>query len=926
MLPDGGYPVSDSVSTSTSNSLSPTFHYAPSSQTSLEWNYEQREAFDLGAAQNDLCPSGTDPSDLVGLGISSPGQSLADSRRSSASGLLGELSMSFTNPTVTGICIQDLSLSPHLVVPNATDDFASSGPDERSELLNRLDVIRSAISNGRFPDAQMRQMNRYLAGIFPIATRQSGSLRRATDSRQRRQSPSPGSPFPDSRVSRFYCVFCRSSKIYGTRGSWKRHITDKHRHCSFFRCCFQPCNWRNFRRDKVHEHIRRKHDKRFTLTPDQIDALEIPLPGPDHCDLCNRSTCSWDDYFRCLADHCLLSPEKESDNNNGIGARRHGDGDGSGRHEPNGGSPPDPGPPGFGGYGAPHGGSYSSGTTSGSYFTYSRPRYTYKKASVGKTASCSPDAHSSVNGIDGNTTQPQSSSSDQQAHQKNGFPGPLSSELNHPSALPPDGGGSVPHRYQRTSKLGRMVDSMPPSDAMRSDEQPRPPKAQENDRKRHRRDESDSQPSECRRCGHIISSCSKCDFENQTADFCHNCRDNSPQRALARLASFLTNYDRYQAFTCNVVPNATQKRDEIYEVVMSIDRIVSSELYSLTVTNNPQSHSRVQLSWNIPFIQKAVALGPETAFCDFLRKSQPGAESADLMRGGSKWALSKEVAVSLSGRESQRLFAPFIIIPRNRDLTKPGTSPEEAVVYPQLDVVFSASPRQMMPEPWQTSWELSLLRDLSPTREYAIRCLLHCDISIDALNAELGFPNAKAPDSRKDAICWKDHHHRRLSALRTRLRVLTTLLILQMSVATQHPDMERSDDEQYEECSLDSRSLSCFGASISRCMNKYLPWWRKWMSVIPDHAHSIKDFVRGLASLLPATVLCGHSGLGSASFRSLTMKLCNGVGCPITVEQRFLELSDGTGDPGWASTCPPQFQLRITSTIEDSCCGPSISY
>lgn len=625
--------------------------------------------------------------------------------------------MSFTNPTVTGIHIQDPSLRPHLVVPNATDDFSSSGPDERSELLNRIDVIRSAISNGRFPDAQMRQMNRYLARISPIVTRQSDSLHPPTDSRQRSQPPTPGSTFTDNRISRFYCVFCRSSKEYGTRGTWKRHITDQHRHCSFFRCYFHPCNWRNFRRDKVHEHIRKKHDPRITLAPDQIDALEIPLPDPDHCDLCSRSTCSWDDYFRCLADHCRLSPEQESDDNNGLGARRHGDGGGGGSHGFSGGFPP--GPPGFGGYGAPYGGDgngpaggYSSGATSGNYLTYSQPNYTYKKASVCKTASCSPEAHNSMNGIDGNTTQPQSSSSDRQTHQKDSFPGTLSSELNHPSALPPDGGVSTPHRYQRTSKLGRMVDSMPPSDAMRSDEQPRPPKAQENDRKRYRRDESDSQPSECRRCGHIIGSCSKCDPETQTDDFCHNCRDNSPQRALARLASFLTNYDRYQAFTCNVLPNATQKRDEIYEVVMSIDRIVSSAFCSLTVTNNPQSHSKVQLSWNVPFIQNAVTLRPKIAFCDVFRKSQPGAESSvDMMRGGSKWALSKEVAVSLSDREAQRLFAPSIAIPRNRDLTKPGTSPDEAVVYPQPDIVFSASSRQMMPEPWQISWELSLLRD-----------------------------------------------------------------------------------------------------------------------------------------------------------------------------------------------------------------------
>lgn len=198
---------------------------------------------------------------------------------------------------------------------------------------------------------------------------------------------------------------------------------------------------------------------------------------------------------------------------------------------------------------------------------------------------------------------------------------------------------------------------------------------------------------------------------------------------------------------------------------------------------------------------------------------------------------------------------------------------------------------------------LEMIRhDPSPTREYAMRCLLHCDVSIDALNAELAIPNAPAPDIRKDAIRSKDDHHRRLSALRTRLRVVTTLLILQMSVAIQHPDVEGFDDEHSEECSLDSRSLFCFGTSISRCMNKHLPWWRKSMSVITDHAHSMNNFVHGLASFFPVTVLCGHPGLGSASLRSLTMKLCDLVECPITIEQRF------TGYPGWESTFAPQFQ------------------
>ncbi|KAL2009069.1 hypothetical protein VTN00DRAFT_7263 [Thermoascus crustaceus] len=966
-IPNGGYPISDSVSISTSNSLSPTVNYAPSSQTSLEWNCEQREALELGAAQNDSCPSGTDPSDLAGIGIPSPNQYLTDSHRSSASGLLGELSMSFTNPTTTGIHIQDPSLRPHLVIPSATDDFSPSVP-ERSELLNRIDVIRFAISNGRFPDARMREMNRYLAGISPIVTRPSESLHPPTDSRQRSQPPTPGSPFTDTSISRLYCVFCRSGKKYGTRGAWKRHITYKHRHCSLFRCYFHSCNWMSFRRDKVHVHIRKEHDPRITLTRDQINALEIPLPHPGHCDLCNRSTGSWDDYFRCLADHCCLPPEQESDDNNGLGARRHGDGGGGGSHGFNGGFPPDPGPTGFGGYGAPYGGNgngsaggYSLGARSGNYFTYSQPNYTYEKAGVCKTASCSPEAQNSMNKIDEHITQPQSSPSDRQARQKNSFPGTLSSELDHPSALPPDGGIAAPHRDQSTSRLGRMVGSVPPSDAMRPDEQPHLPKAQDNDRKRHRRGESDIRPSECRRCGHIIGSCSKCDPETQTADFCHNCRDNSPQRALARLASFLTNYDRYQAFTCNVLPNGTQKRDEIYEVVMSIDRIVSSAFCSLSVTNDSQPHSKVQLGWNVPFVQNAVTLRPKTAVCDVVCKSQLGAESAEMMRGGSKWALSKEVAISLSDREAQRLFAPLITIPRDKNVTKPGTSQDEAMVYPQLDIVFSASSRQMMPEPWQISWELLLLRDhiiLSYWKQlfgeecvadlslldafrscmwvdfwpeaavtnksftveserflsvkskledgsslylrssmqqmngmfnywfrlYAMQCLLHCDVSIDALNAELGIPNTRAADIRKDAISSKDDHHRRLSALWTRLRVVTTLLILQMSVATQHTDVEGSVDEHSEEYTLDSRSLAFFGTSISRCVNKHLPWFRKSMSVITDHAHSMNNFVHGLASFDPITVLRGHPGLESASFKSLTMKLCDLVECPITIE------------------------------------------
>jgi len=211
-----------------------------------------------------------------------------------------------------------------------------------------------------------------------------------------------------------------------------------------------------------------------------------------------------------------------------------------------------------------------------------------------------------------------------------------------------------------------------------------------------------------------------------------------------------------------------------------------------------------------------------------------------------------------------------------------------------------------------------------PTRENAMQYLLHCDVSMDALTAQLSMPGT--PGTRNDALRSEDDRHRRLSALRARLRVITTLLILQMSVAAAHQGVGESDNGHSVERGLESQSLASFGTSVSRCMTKYCAWFRTPIDVVTSHAHFLRDFVHDLASFPPLSSLYERPDLGSVSLKSLTMKLCDLVECPITIEQAFLELlSAVTGYPGWEPAYPGRSHSLITSTVNESFRGVLIS-
>lgn len=674
-------------------SLSPLFNNPPpSSQTSQELHQEQAEDPDSEAVHGYPSPSGIDLS-FVGGGTFPPEQTLND-----------------TDPAAAGIPGQGPSSPPNVTVTDADDSFLSGSPDGELELLNRLDTIRSAVSTHRLPPSRVREMNRFLSWMLQHLTVPLVPEQPAT---------SPSSPTanpPHGKSSRYRCVLCKSGTIFTTLGSLKRHVGDKHHHRSLFRCYFVSCTWVNPRRDKVHEHVKTRHDRHMVLSREEIDALEKPVPFPQHCEVCTSPADSWESYFRCLSEHCRLTEEQESEENSGAGARPNDDGNGGGSHGFGGGFPPDPSTPGFGGYGSSYGAAsgYTFWGGYGNTFTSPGSNSTYQRASACKAATCSLDTDNTIDRVDGSVAKPQSSSGQRQAHETNSSPVAFSSELDkfdlalrpHTSGLPHDGVLPAPHRDQSASKRNRTADSLPSSEAIVSDT-PHLPKRQDDDGKRPHRGECDVRPRKCRRCGHIIGSCSKCNPEIQTVDFCHNCQDDFSQQALAKLTSFLANYDPFQAFACNGVPNRTRLRDEIHEVVMNIDRVVSPTLYSLNVTKDSLPRAKVLLKWNASSVENAVSLKRKSAFCDSDRKSPVESESAAMTR----WVSSKEVAIWLADRAAQYFFSHVILVPRREDYIKPGTSAGETMVYPRLEIAFSASSHQMMRETWHKSWEHLVMRD-----------------------------------------------------------------------------------------------------------------------------------------------------------------------------------------------------------------------
>ncbi|GAT28178.1 hypothetical protein RIB2604_02502550 [Aspergillus luchuensis] len=116
-------------------------------------------------------------------------------------------------------------------------------------------------------------------------------------------SDSPGSPHNGYN---YVCKLCPNGKrkFYTERGNFRRHVSDQH-HSEFrYQCVHPRCSWAANRRDKVYYHMRNQH--MYQVSRVQIDQKTIRQIPPRQCGLCLQPVNCWAEYFKCVANHCRV--------------------------------------------------------------------------------------------------------------------------------------------------------------------------------------------------------------------------------------------------------------------------------------------------------------------------------------------------------------------------------------------------------------------------------------------------------------------------------------------------------------------------------------------------------------------------------------------------------------------------------------------
>ena len=115
---------------------------------------------------------------------------------------------------------------------------------------------------------------------------------------------------PATKKSDHYrCLFCEPlKKYYSSRGTFKRHVTEKHWPMVEYHCKAPGCLFQSYRKDKARPHnpealghvISQTSPACMTVQPD------IPLPHPPACSICSKAVGTWREWLDCVFCHCQL--------------------------------------------------------------------------------------------------------------------------------------------------------------------------------------------------------------------------------------------------------------------------------------------------------------------------------------------------------------------------------------------------------------------------------------------------------------------------------------------------------------------------------------------------------------------------------------------------------------------------------------------
>ncbi|RLL98329.1 hypothetical protein CFD26_106976 [Aspergillus turcosus] len=119
-----------------------------------------------------------------------------------------------------------------------------------------------------------------------------------------------GAPNIPSPRDRYLCKLCSQGnrKVYGTRGTFRRHVSLTHQAEHKYYCPFDACSFSTPRRDKFRGHLQVKHGASALslLNKGCLDNLARPCSPPKKCGLCPKQVTTWKRYFECVAKHCRL--------------------------------------------------------------------------------------------------------------------------------------------------------------------------------------------------------------------------------------------------------------------------------------------------------------------------------------------------------------------------------------------------------------------------------------------------------------------------------------------------------------------------------------------------------------------------------------------------------------------------------------------
>lgn len=144
----------------------------------------------------------------------------------------------------------------------------------------------------------------------------------------------------------FRCWQCdprRERTTFPTFGTFKRHLTGHGILDCEWRCSEPHCPTVLLRRDRMHDHLLRKH-KRSGLLSVEVEATRVRYAPPADCPFCSKVTPSWSVYYEHIKTHCLISSRSAGVSASGDRSH-HGDNDGgNGNGHSHGHGPPSAGP------------------------------------------------------------------------------------------------------------------------------------------------------------------------------------------------------------------------------------------------------------------------------------------------------------------------------------------------------------------------------------------------------------------------------------------------------------------------------------------------------------------------------------------------------------------------------------------------------